>query len=160
MIYREPWGGAVGSYVENFNTTVNISVLTNTIFSLDRGNVTFNDGNETGVLLTPGVWDLQSSLYDVGAGTTTATEGFVSMGTAKGITQTGIDNTRNCFQFGPLAAGGFPATPVNMIFTSPVFRVRVAPGTTQTWYAKALIVFATSTMVGQGGIRATKVALI
>jgi len=159
MMNREPWGGAVGNVLENVYSLGAINATTNTTFSIDSGNAAFNDGNETGVLLTPGVWDLEAHMTIVGAASTTVSEVQLYLATSKGNTSTGYDANRNVCQIGPLAVGAFVA-PARGSYSTPVYRVKVIPGTTQTWYAKGNVTFAASTLTYLGGIRATKVAQI
>lgn len=161
MILREPWNGGIGEYLENFYTAGTIVVQNGVVFSLDSGNVTFNDGLEKGVLLTPGLWDLQGILNVQGAATTTSSLATVFLATAIGTGVTGADAWRNEVQYGQFtgAPGGLSA-PARSIISTQVFRTLVKPGTTQTWYCKAAILFATSTMAATGGIRATKVGYV
>lgn len=121
--------GYVGEYVEN-NRTSTIAVTSATYFSVDTGNSTFNDGNEVGITLTPGDWDISGSVYFDATTSAVITQPIVFIGTGKGTSTTGINTTKNMTELNVSFA-----TSGDVAISTPVWRVSLSAST--TYYLKA-----------------------
>ena len=139
--------GYVGEYIE-FSTTTSNSLATAGITGIVNGSAI-----ETGITLTPGVWDITGALNFLPAATTSVTIYEAFIGTATGNSTAGRDFNRNTAVMS-LAANVNGGN--NVILTVPTYRVNLAAST--TYYLKALGVFTASTMSVTGTIRATRIA--
>lgn len=121
--------GYVGEYFEN-NRTSTIAVTSATYFSIDTGNSTFNDGNEVGITLTPGDWDISGSAYFDASTNAVITQPILFIGTAKGTSTTGQSVTKNFTELNVSFA-----TSGDVAISTPVWRVSISSST--TYYLKA-----------------------
>ena len=144
--------GFVGEYIENLRSVSTPNFTTATWTSIDSGNVTFNDGNEVGVTLTAGDWDLSGSCQFVGAAGTTGSDFSLGIGTGKGTSTAGINTGINTVEYQNVFSA-----PVRLATVTPVVRVTVANGATATYYLKANASFAVSTLSAGGVLRARRV---
>lgn len=116
--------GDVGEYMENARTSATPAITTNTWCSIDSGNVTLNDGAETGISLTAGDWDVSASIYVITTGAVSITRFEAFIGTAKGTTTTGQDTTRNYVDYATTLTSGADVT-----ITLPMYRVSISSTT-------------------------------
>lgn len=143
--------GFVGNYISNIRSSATPNFTSGTICSIDSGNVSFNDGNEVGITLAAGIWDIQGTGAFLGAASTTATILLLFIGTAKGTGNTGQLTYANTTQLN--IAFSAPATGT---IQTPVWRVTNASPV--TYYLKALATFSLSTLNATGTLRATLIA--
>jgi len=149
--------GIVGQYIENARTSVTPAWTSATIASIDSGNVTFNDGNETGITLGAGIWDIEGGATWAASGVITVCQIFI--GTAKGNSSTGLDNARNN---AGISASFEPVGPLTGLanaacaLSTPRYRVNLSGNT--TYYLKGYALFSSGTTNAVGCIRATRVA--
>lgn len=141
--------GEVGEYKE-LERVSSIAVTTDVWHSVDPGNSTFNDGNETGLTLTPGDWDISGSVLFAGVASTSLTRGYIGIGTAKGTTTTGVAE-KNSSRFQDISISGTP----RFTLVTPTFRVSIS--NTTTYYLKSNSTFTVSTLSEVGTIRARRV---
>lgn len=141
---------SAGDYQENNRTSDTPNFTSGTITSVDTGNVTLNDGNETGVTLPPGKWDIQGTVNFDPAGTTVVTSCQIWIGTAKGNSSTGRDNSKNAAVLITTFTTGSEEA-----FATPVWRVNLTTAT--TYYLKAAANFSVSTLAASGNISARRV---
>lgn len=143
-----------GEYIENNrSSSINVaSAGSGAIFSVDSGNATVNDGNETGVPLAPGVWDIQAVFYLIDVSLTALTDIGVFIGTAKGNAATGRVLSKN------YVAMNFTTNPTanhDIVLASPIWRVNITTAT--PYYAKGQLSYGTATTANaQGVIRAAR----
>jgi hypothetical protein len=136
-----------GEWQENARTNSSINATTATTFSIDSGNTTFNDGNETGIALGAGEHDISASAwFDIGA-SDAVTEVRLFVGTATGTTATGMDEARN-FQENELAF----TTAGDASLSIPPFRINITSAT--TYYLKARVTHTGGNCAYRGSIRA------
>ena len=137
-----PSAGYIGEYKEALG--VGGSSLTTNVY-----NVTGNSG----VILQPGVWEIQCLGTISPAATTTLTAIFCFPSTSNINDSAGVDYDRNAFTsyHGGITTGG-DSWRVN----TPIWRVNVT--STTTYYPKLFIVFNTSTCTGKANIFARRIA--
>lgn len=146
--------GYVGEYFQNNrSTSLNVaSAGSTTSFSIDTGNTSVNDGNETGIVLTAGDWDIEGTFYLVTANVTLLTEIEVWIGTAKGNSITGRVVSTN---YGALGLTAISST-LSWVVPTPVYRVSITSNT--TYYLKGALTFTSAvTANAQGIIRARRI---
>jgi hypothetical protein len=139
--------GAAGEWQENAKQSSSINATSNTYFSIDSGNSTFNDGSEVGVALGAGEHDVSGSAYfDIGAGDS-VTEVILFFGTATGTGTSGIDTARGYAVHGLTyttagdASASFPPTRINITSAA-------------TYYLKARVTHSGGNVSYRGSIRA------
>jgi hypothetical protein len=144
--------GYIGEVIVNDRTSALTSLVANTYFSIDTGNTSFNDGNETGVTLSAGIWDLQGQAQFLCGSSVTLSYMSAGVGTAKGNDATGMFITRNQSELGITTVAGSSAT-----ITTPVWRVNISSQT--TYYLKGIFLFGTgASATARGSIVARRVA--
>lgn len=140
--------GFVGEYVSNTRSST-IALTTATWCSIDSGNSTFNDGNETGISLTAGDWDIDGVVSIQVGGAGTSNDLLVGLGTAKGTSTTNLSVPTTQWEINfTTTTNGWGS------FTMP--RVRVSISSTTVYYLKAQAGF-TGTATGRGYIQARRV---
>ena len=137
-----PAAGYIGEYKEALG--VGGSSLTTNVY-----NVTGNSG----VLLQPGVWEIQCLGIISPAATTTLTTIFCFPSTSAINDAAGVDFDRNAFTsyHDGITTGG-DSWRVN----TPIWRVNVT--STTTYYPKLFVIFGTSTCTGKTNIFARRIA--
>jgi hypothetical protein len=112
---------------------------------------TFMTGGNSGLTLTPGVWDIQAvGNFSPGA-TTTIGQVVCAIGTASGTSTTSIDDDRNSF----VVSYNNGVLNSQFIHCTPMWRVNISSST--TYYPKYRAAFGTSTLTCNGTIRARRV---
>ena len=124
----KPVTGYAGEYIESMGAGA----------SLTSGQ--WSDGGASPINLGPGEWDLQATGEILTAFTVYAFT--VAIGNATGNSSTGVDDQRNKAQFTLGNTGDIITYPP--VLNTPLWRVRVATGTTQNYYPKILGLFGTS----------------
>jgi len=146
-----PTVGKIGEQKTNERTTSLPSLVANTYFSIDSGNTSFNDGNEIGVTLTAGIWDIQGHAQIL-AGSGVVIRYFAAgIGTQKGNNATGMSITINQSEISSLLEAGSSAT-----LTTPTWRVNITD--TTTYYLKGIFLFSSgATASARGSLVAKRV---
>jgi hypothetical protein len=121
--------GFLGEYRESLGSSTSLT------------SATYSDGGAAGILLQPGIYDLQAYSYFSPSATTVVTTTEVYVGTATGNSNTGRDPSRNLARL-QSPAGFTPANDWTM--SSPLMRVNVTVAT--TYYAKSISFFSASTL--------------
>lgn len=143
--------GTIGEYIANVRSTASPNLSNNTTASIDSGNSTLNDNNETGIILTTGIWDIQGTIYFVGSGTTNSTNLQAFIGTAKGNSATGQVLYANTTVIATALS-----TPLGYTISTPIWRVTLS--VSATYYLKSFISFSGGgTVSATGTLRATRV---
>ncbi len=138
-VTTNPASGVIGNYQEAIGSYT----------ALTSGQ--YADGGNAGLLLDPGIYDLQAIIQYSPNGATTTTLVFGFIGTASGNANTGLDLLRNAFKTA-LASQVIG----DMQTTTPVYRVVV---TTQTrYYPKVFTQFATNVASAANHLFARRVA--
>lgn len=139
--------GIVGEYLENVRSTSTPNFTSGTVGSIDSGNTTFNDTNETGITLTAGDWDVSATAVFIGS--TTTISGFqVGIGTAKGNDSAGYNDTNSIYWDGIAATSRVAAS-------LPVIRKSIS--STTTYYLKGFVTFTGGSVAARGHISARRV---
>ena len=147
-----PAVGTIGEYIANVRSTASPNLSNNTVASIDSGNSTLNDNNETGITLTTGIWDIQGAVYFVGSGTTNSTNLQAFIGTAKGNSSTGQVLYANTTVIATALS-----TPLGYTISTPIWRVTLSVSATY-YYLKSFISFSGGgTVSATGTLRATRV---
>lgn len=136
-----PAAGYIGEYKEALGTTQAIATTTYSIQS------------NSGVQLTPGVWEIQGIATVAPAATTTFLNTLFGISTTTTNDNTGFDFNRNVFS----SFHGNITNPNGDAwrFSTPVWRVNVT--TTTTYYPKVYVSFGTSTCQANVNIFARRV---
>jgi hypothetical protein len=141
--------GYVGEYIENYRSTSTANITSAVYTSVDTGNTSFNDGNEVGITLTPGDWDITGLVWFICTGGAAITDQIAGIGTGKGTSSTGLVLGLNAIE-----------NNVNMLANAyvsinlPTWRVLIS--TTTTYYLKAQCSFASGTVACRGILRARR----
>lgn len=145
--------GYIGEYLENLRATDSPTPTSGEWTSVDSGNATYNDGNETGITLTAGDWDITGLLHVRTSAGTTVAQVSACFGTAKGNNSAGLAVHNNYMSLFNVTTGTEdPAIPLHTL------RVKVANGATATYYLKASAILSAGTTVNfRGTIRARRV---
>lgn len=133
--------GKVGEYKEAIGSATALTTLT------------YSDGGNAGLNLTPGDWDVWAICVFSAAVSTTVAYVYGFIGTAPGNSSTGSDGDRNSVQLGYGSPGIVPVYDIFVV--TPCYRVSISSNT--TYYPKLLSSFTTSTMNGKGNIFARRV---
>jgi hypothetical protein len=116
----------------------------------------YNDGGNPGLALTPGVWMIQAvAQFDV-ASTTVVNGYLVGIGTASGNSAAGLLSTANITSLDFTGQGTVGSRGLSDTHASPNWVVNISANT--TYYPKALARFTTSTVNGNCGLRAVRIA--
>ena len=105
--------------------------------------------NCTSISLTAGTWDIQGWINFIPAAATTITRVYASLTTTTAATST----TAGFFSDAP----GFGLSSGGVGMTQTIAPIRVAPGSTMTYYLTAYQVFAVSTMTANCTMRAVRI---
>jgi len=138
--------GYVGQFIENARTTATPTITSSTYTSIDSGNVTFNDNNETGITLTAGDWDI-SAVVNFQPVAATASNFIVFVGTAKGTGTTGSLAYANTVHTNYSTSG-------QTVLTVPTWRVSLTSST--TYYLKARATYTGTAVNAVGSLRARR----
>jgi hypothetical protein len=144
--------GFIGELKENIRNVLTPNVTSGQVWSIDSGNVTYNDNNEVGIILTAGVWAIQGIAHFSPGTSTVMSFASVGIGTAKGNAATGFDDQRNR-AFSQLT---FATGPTDSILITPVWWVNI--NSTITYYCKGQAQFSGGTLSARGSIRALRIA--
>ncbi len=140
--------GYIGEYKENNRSSASPNITSATDSSLDKDNVTFNDGNETGISLTAGDWEIRGNCFFTPTGTSTVTRLQCYIGTAKGNNGAGANNSKNFAYW----QGSLIDSQIALV--TPTWRVSLT--STTIYYLKAATFFTGGSVSAVGNISARR----
>ncbi len=147
--------GYVGEYMSNVrSSTLAVgSAGTGVIFSVDASSSSVNDGNETGITLTAGDWDVNGVGVLIPTTPVGMTTAYCFVGTVKGNSATGRVYYTNVAQ--QQSASSF-TNGVELVLPIPMHRITLTGNT--TYYLKCAAAYTSVvSMTAQGTIRARRV---